>query len=185
MAHAILTAIGVDRAGLVDEVSGYILDRGGNIEDSRMVNLRGQFAMMLLVGGDEAVVRRIGDERSRLEELSGLHVDVRPAPEPPKATSGGATGTVGAAPQAMPLRFVATAVDRAGIVHRLSHLLREMNVNIESLDTRLTAAPYTGAPVFEVEAVLSVPRGTPVSQLRQKLGAAGDELNMDWELGPA
>jgi glycine cleavage system transcriptional repressor len=60
-----------------------------------------------------------------------------------------------------------------------------MNVNIESLDTRLTAAPYTGAPVFEVEAVLSVPRGTPVSQLRQKLGAAGDELNMDWELGPA
>ena len=184
MAHLILTAIGVDRAGLVDEVSGYILDRGGNIEDSRMVNLRGQFAMMLLVSGDESVVRRIGEERSRLEEMSGLHVDVRPAPEPPKAGATGAAGA-GAGSQAMPLRFVATAVDRAGIVHRLSHLLREMNVNIESLDTRLTAAPYTGAPVFEIEAVLSVPRGTPVSQLRQKLGAVGDEVNMDWELGPA
>ena len=44
MAHAILTAIGVDRAGLVDEISRYIFDRGGNIEESRMVNLRGQFA---------------------------------------------------------------------------------------------------------------------------------------------
>ena len=183
MAHAILTAIGVDRAGLVDEVSGYILDRGGNIEDSRMVNLRGQFAMMLLVSGDESVVRRISDERPRLQELSGLHVEVRPAPAPPKAGAAGAGAA--ASSQALPFRFVATAVDQAGIVHRLSHLLREMNVNIESLDTRLTAAPYTGAPVFEVEAVLAVPRGTPVSQLRQKLSAVGDELNMDWELEPA
>ena len=180
MAHAILTAIGVDRAGLVDEVSGYILERGGNIEDSRMVNLRGQFAMMLLVSGDESVVRRIAEDRSRLEELTGLHVDVRLAPTPPKAAATAAA----ASSQGLPFRFVATAVDQTGIVHRLSHLLREMNVNIESLDTRLTAAPYTGAPVFEVEAVLSVPRGTPVSQLRQKLGAVGDELNMDWELGP-
>jgi glycine cleavage system transcriptional repressor len=179
MAHAILTAIGVDRAGLVDEVSRYIFDRGGNIEDSRMVNLRGQFAMMLLISGDASVMARIGDEQSRLEELSGLHVDVRQSPEPPRAAS------PAAASQAMSFQFVATAVDRAGIVHRLSHLLRELGVNIESLETRLTAAPYTGAPVFEVEAVLSVPRGTPVSQLRQKLGALGDELNMDWELRPA
>ena len=179
MAHAILTAIGVDRAGLVDEVSRYIFDRGGNIEDSRMVNLRGQFAMMLLVSGDAAVISRINDEQSRLEELSGLHVDVRESPEPARPTSPVAGS------QSMPFVFVATAVDRAGIVHRLSHLLRELSVNIESLETRLTAAPYTGAPVFEVEAVLSVPRATPVSQLRQKLGALGDELNMDWELRPA
>ena len=52
MAHAILTALGIDRPGLVDEVSRFIYDRGGNIEDSRMVNLRGQFAIMVLVGGD-------------------------------------------------------------------------------------------------------------------------------------
>jgi glycine cleavage system regulatory protein len=85
----------------------------------------------------------------------------------------------------MPFRFVATAVDRAGIVHSVSHLLREMNVNIESLETRLTAAPYTGAPVFEIEADLSVPASTPVSGLRQRLAAMCDEMNIDWELKPA
>ena len=48
--HAILTALGTDRPGLVDEVSQFIFEHGGNIEDSRMVNLRGQFAIMLLLG---------------------------------------------------------------------------------------------------------------------------------------
>jgi glycine cleavage system transcriptional repressor len=83
---------------------------------------------------------------------------------------------------ALPFRFVATAVDRAGIVHEISHLLRGLNVNIESLETRLSPAPYTGSPVFEMEAILAVPRATPVNQLRQKLSALCDEMNIDWEL---
>jgi glycine cleavage system transcriptional repressor len=183
MAHAILTAIGVDRAGLVDEVSRYIFDRGGNIEDSRMVNLRGQFAIMLLVSGDEATIGKLRHEQVRLAETSGLQVDVRPSPEAPPA--GGAAAAGSKRSEAIPFRFIATAVDRAGIVHRISHLLRELNVNIESLETRLTAAPYTGAPVFEMESVLAIPRATPLAQVRQRLGAMCDELNMDWELKPA
>jgi glycine cleavage system transcriptional repressor len=176
MAHAILTAVGVDRAGLVDEVSQFIYDRGGNIEDSRMVNLRGLFAMMVLVGGDEATIGKLRHEQTRLAEASGLQIEVRPTPERP---AGAATSV---AAGALPFRFVATAVDRAGIVHEISHLLRAMNVNIESLETRLSPAPYTGSPVFEMEAILSAPRGTPVNQLRQRLGALCDEMNMDWEL---
>ena len=121
------------------------------------------------------MIGKIRDESPRLAEASGLQVDLRTAP-PPKAT--GATG-------AMPFRFVATAVDRAGIVHAISHLLREMNVNIESLETRLTAAPYTGSPVFEMESVLAVPKGTPLAQLRQRLAALCDEMNMDWDLSAA
>ena len=66
----------------------------------------------------------------------------------------------------------------------MARLLREMAVNIESLDTRLTAAPYTGAPVFEMEVVMAVPRSTPIAQLRQRLGSLCDELNLDWELAP-
>ena len=82
----------------------------------------------------------------------------------------------------MPYRLVGTCIDQPGLVHRLSHLLREMNVNIESLETRLTPAPYTGAPMFELDAVLSVPRTTQLSQLRQRLAANCDEVNMDWDL---
>ena len=177
MAHAILTAIGVDRAGLVDEVSQFIYDRGGNIEDSRMVNLRGQFVMVVLLGGDEATIGKLRHEQSMLAQLSGLQVEVRPTPDQPAALAG-----AGAAAGALPFRFVATAVDRPGIVHEISHLLREMSVNIESLETRLSPAPYTGSPVFEMEAVLAAPRKTPVNELRKRLGQLCDEMNVDWEL---
>src|SRR5678816_3446958 len=108
MAHAILTAIGVDRSGLVDEVSRFIYDRGGNIEDSRMVNLRGLFAMMVLVGGDEATIGKLRHEQSTLAERSGLQVEVRPTPERPPSPPGAAAS---AAAGALPFRFVATAVD--------------------------------------------------------------------------
>src|SRR3954453_13005846 len=124
MAHAILTAIGVDRAGLVDEVSSFIYDRGGNIEDSRMVNLRGQFAMMVLVAGDEATIGKLRHEQAKLAQSSGLQVEVRPTPDHRRSSAGQADPSAGA----LPLRFVATAVDHAGIVHEISHLLREMNV---------------------------------------------------------
>jgi glycine cleavage system regulatory protein len=140
---------------------------------------------MLLVTGDEAVIGKLRHEQTRLAETSGLQVDVRPTPAAPSGGTVGAAAAVAKRSDAIPFRFVATAVDRAGIVHRISHLLRELNVNIESLDTRLTAAPYTGAPVFEMESVLAVPRSTPLAQVRQRLGAMCDELNMDWELKPA
>src|SRR5688572_33187359 len=77
--HAILTAIGSDRPGLVDEVSHYIFDRGGNIEDSRMVNLRGQFAIMVLVGGGADTLARLGRELPEFSKRIGMQSELRPA----------------------------------------------------------------------------------------------------------
>jgi glycine cleavage system transcriptional repressor len=171
MPHVILTAIGSDRPGLVDEVSQFIFSRGGNIEDSRMVNLRGQFAMMVLVGGAEAVIGRLGADLRELSAQTKLQAEIRPAREAPAA--GG---------EALPFKLTGTGIDQPGMVHRVAHLLRDMHINIESLDTVLKPAPYTGAPMFEMEVILSVPKTTSLSQLRQGLAKVCDELNIDWNL---
>ena len=175
MPHAILTAIGVDRPGLVDEVSEFIFSRGGNIEDSRMVNLRGQFAMMVLLSGDEPVLDRLKGELVDLSRQTGLHAVIHAAREPDVAAGG----------HALPFRLTGTGIDQPGLVHRLAHLLRGLHVNIESLDTRLRPAPYTGAPMFEMELILSVRRTTPLAQLRQNIATLCDELSVDWNLDPA
>ncbi len=170
--HAILTAIGADRPGLVDEVSQYIFERGGNIEDSRMVNLRGQFAMMVLVAGNEPILARLRSEIWQLAQQSQLQAELRPATD----------ARAGASAQAIPYRLTATAIDQPGLVHRFSHLLHSMQVNIESLETRLAPAPITGAPLFEMEMILSVPANTLISKLREELGKLCDEINIDWQL---
>ena len=172
--HAILTAVGDDRPGLVDEVTRFLFEAGGNIEDSRMVNLRGQFAMMVLIGGTDAAIESLRANLPRLTQQTKLAAELRPAaPARP------------AAADAMPYKLTATAIDQTGLVHRLSRELHEHDVNIESLDTRLAAAPYTGAPLFEMELIISVPRKTQISDLRESLGKLCDDLNIDWNLEPA
>jgi glycine cleavage system transcriptional repressor len=174
MPHVILTAIGPDRPGLVDEVSEFAFSRGANIEDSRMVNLRGQFAMMVLLGGGDETIARLRQDLGSLDQQTSLHAELHEA----KAAA------AAAGVDALPFRLTGTALDQPGLVHRVSHLLREVHVNIESLETRLRPAPYTGAPMFDMELILAVPRTTSLSQLRQNLSKLCDELNVDWELQP-
>ena len=45
----VLTLTGPDRIGIVDRVTGLLLDRGGNVETSRMARLGGEFAVLMLV----------------------------------------------------------------------------------------------------------------------------------------
>lgn len=170
--HVILTAIGADRPGIVDEVSEFIFERGGNIEDSRMVNLRGQFAMMVLIAGESSAIEGIRRGIDELTRQSRLRAELRPAESDQPTASA----------HALPFRLTASTMDQAGLVHRFAHLLREMHVNIESLDTHLVSAPVTGAPMFEMELIITVPREKSLIHLREKLGQLGDEFNIDWEL---
>ena len=48
-ANIVLTLTGADRIGLVEEVTGMLLDLDGNVEASRMARLGGEFAMLMLV----------------------------------------------------------------------------------------------------------------------------------------
>ena len=58
-AYAVFSAIGADRVGIVDDISGLVSEGGGNIEESKMAVLGSEFAVMMLVSM----------ERSALEAL--------------------------------------------------------------------------------------------------------------------
>src|SRR5437660_12874039 len=75
MTYAIFTAIGSDRPGLVDQVSQFLFDRGGNIQDSRMGNLRGQFAMIVPVRGPDEAMAKIRPELGYFSHASQLHAE--------------------------------------------------------------------------------------------------------------
>ena len=173
MAHAILTAIGVDRAGLVDEVSRYIFDRGGNIEDSRMVNLRGQFALILLIEADDAALLSIRQSLPAFADTIGLRLTL-------------ADSTTAAGPlPGIPFKLKTYSMDQPGIIHRVSDLLREFGVNIEDLAARQESAPFAGTPLFLMEMRLTIPPKVSISTLRSKLTSLCDSLNCDVDFEPA
>ncbi len=172
----ILLAAGTDRPGIVDRISGAIFDASCNLEDSRMSILGGEFALMVLVTGTNDGLASL---RSRLEPIAselGLVCDVKPAASPDSETDAAA---------AIPYRLHAVAMDHPGIVHKITHFLKERDVNVASLESRVSHAPSTGTPVFSLELEIHVPADQSIARLRSEVQALAEEDNIDITLDAA
>lgn len=173
MSQLVITAVGPDRPGLVGEFSGHLFAAGANIADSRMVNLRGQFALILLAEGTDEALARIRRELPEAAARTGMVVTF--APE----------GGENRRPESLPFRLKTYSMDQPGIVHRVSSLLQKHRINIEELETRLESGPFMGSPLFTMEARISVPKAVQVRQLKRELDEVCDALNCDYDLEPA
>jgi glycine cleavage system transcriptional repressor len=172
--YLLITAVGPDRPGIVDEVSEYLATKDINIESSRMAVLGGEFAMILLASGEEGEMGRLAAGPEELAKKTGLQVFAKKTRAPKERDM----------PACLPYRVVTAGMDHPGIVHDISRVLHHFNVNIESMDTRVVPAPVSGAPMFTLEARLSVPAEVRIRRLRDKLEKLGDDLNMEIEFEP-
>jgi glycine cleavage system transcriptional repressor len=172
MSQLVITAIGPDRSGIASDFTGHVHQAGANLADSRMVNLRGHFALLALVEGAPDVLETV---KRRLREAGpslGLTFEFSAAP---KADLG----------KGVPFRLKTYSMDQPGIVHKITTFLREQGINVEELVTRLESAPFMGTPVFTMEVVMLVPSATKVKALRRSLEELGDSLNCDIDIDPA
>lgn len=168
-AYAVLTGVGPDRPGLVDEVAAYLAEREINLEESRMAVLGGEFAMIVLAAGAEAVIADLKKNLGQLGRATGLEFTLKPTRAPAARPT---------AP-ALPYRLVARSLDHPGIVHEITRLLHARHVNIESLETHVHSAPVSGSPVFALEAQLAVPAETKATRLLAELLEVADQFNLD------
>jgi len=168
--HVILTAIGPDRVGLVEKISEFISSRGCNIEDSKMAVFCGEFAVIVLISGDEARLAQVARDHRNLEGQTGLSIAIK-SPSP-RST-----------PEAfIPCKLTAACMDHPGVVHKISGVLSGLAVNIESMETKTYFAPMSGTPLFQLEAELAVPVRTNINQLRERLAEIQNEENIDIEI---
>ena len=78
-----------------------------------------------------------------------------------------------------------SGADRPGIVQAIASILAGRGINVASLESRLTHAPFSATPMFVLEASLQVPSKVVLSELRSELTATCDEENLDFRLEPA
>jgi glycine cleavage system transcriptional repressor len=176
MQELVITAIGPDRPGLVGKLTAPLYEAAANVADSRMVNLRGQFAVILLAEVPEKRVEAIQEQLLGVAESLGLTLTFRghEAQEDKWPT------TVG-----VPFRLRTYAMDQPGLVHRITDLLQRYGINVEELETRSQPRPETGAPLFSMELLMTVPSTVQIKNVRNELETLCDELNCDVDLAPA
>jgi glycine cleavage system regulatory protein len=163
----VLTIIGEDRPGIVEQVSDQVLAAGGNWEESRMARLAGRFAGILRVSVEAG---RADDLTARLKTFNpGLSVVVERSGEPAERAF-------------RTLRIELLGNDHPGIVRDISRVLAQQQINIEELETDVTSAPMTGETLFRARANLRIPPSVTLPSLRTRLEALAGELMVDLTL---
>ena len=164
----VLTLTGPDRIGIVDEVTGVLLERGGNVEVSRMVRLGGEFAVLMLVAMPSEGFTHLETALESLKD-KGYQITTTQAERPAAELR----------PGWLRYRIQVHGADHEGIIHQVSHYLSQHGVNIESMDSETTPAPISGSPLFAMTAQVVVPPELALAEWEAGLERIGTRLNVE------
>ncbi len=164
----VISAIGTDRPGIVNELSQLIVRNNGNIDDSRMTVLGGEFAIILLISAPQEALTKIAQilqQQANKLQLNILTKHTRP--------------DKGQTEQQIPYVVEVLAMDNPGIVYQLADFLSRRNINIQSMQTDRYPAPHTGTPMFAIEMIITVPQAIIINELRDDFLDLCEDMNLD------
>jgi len=164
----VFTLTGPDRVGIVEEVTGALLNLGANVETSRMARLGGDFAILMLVS---LSAEQLANLEPALEYLAdqGYKLTTTQTEKSPSAIR----------TRCLAYRIDVRGADHEGIVHDIAHGLSQKGINIESMETSTSPAPVSGTPLFSMTAVVAVPPDLPEDDWKVALAEAGHQSNVD------
>jgi glycine cleavage system transcriptional repressor len=170
--YLVISAVGADHPGLVNDLSRSILEHGCNIEDSRMTVLGGEFAAILLVEGKWNTLAKVENALPELQRSLDLTIVSK------------RTGARAQGEGKLPYAVDVIAMDHPGIVNNLAGFFAERRINIEDMATTTYAAAHTGTPMFAVHMTVGIPAETHIATLREEFMDYCDGLNLDAVLEP-
>ncbi|MCK9530342.1 MAG: glycine cleavage system protein R [Gammaproteobacteria bacterium] len=168
----VVSALGRDRPGIINDLAEQVLDCGGNILDSRMTVLGGEFAIMMLVQGNWNAIAKLEHLLPGLEKKLDLTIMARRTEEKKPG------------PAAIPYSVDVVSIDHPGIIYQLAHFFSSRNINIHDLYTDSYHAAQTGTRMFSANLTVSIPGSTHIGRLRDEFFEFCDALNLDAVLEP-
>jgi len=163
--------VGRDRPGIVAAITAGLLGVDGNVEDSRMTNLGGYFAVMLIVSiPDEQNLERV--EAALAFSCEGLGLDALSVNEIAPATVASAASHT----------ITVYGSDHPGIVHAITAELASLGVNVTDLQTRLTGAPE--APLYVMMLEIECGENASITDVEAQLGAVAERTSVEVSIAP-
>ncbi len=166
----VVSIVGADRHGIVSLLADRAQRYGANWAASRLTRLATEFAGTVHFEVPRENADALENALRGLES-SGLQIVI--------ARSDGAT--VPDSLRSVELELIGE--DRLGIVSRLTKILAERSVSIESIHTEIIRSGVSGKQTFKIEAHLLVPAALSVDVLRLELGTLASEMMVDIALG--
>ena len=156
--------IGNDEPGLVRTIADVVSQHGGSWLESRMSQLAGRFAGLVVVQTSDEKIEGLKAALSELKQISSIIEETENDPEIKNT-------------RILELNIVGP--DRPGIVHEVSLALEQHVANVVEMETYIAAAPMSGELTYCADATVEVPFEMDWQTLAEKLDAVGLELGVD------
>lgn len=163
--HLVITALGVDRPGIVNTITRHVSSCGCNIEDSRLAMLGDEFTFIMLLSGSwnaitliESTLPLKGAELELLIVMKRTNAGVRP-PMPDTA-------------------FIQVEVaDSPHIIERFTDLIDKHQMNVAELVSRITPAQHDLPPTLYIQMTAHSPTRTSGTTFELAFNTLCQELN--------
>ena len=165
----IITFIGDDRPGLVEQLASAIESNRGNWLESRLSQLGGKFAGLVLVSLPGEAGAALEAELKGLT-ASGLSVRVTPASSLPVAAGGRS------------ITLTVIGPDRLGIVREISRALARRQVNVVEMDSHVSSAPMSAEMLFHSRIDAEIPEHIDLDDLQETLDEIAENMTLEIEL---
>ena len=170
----VLSAVGIDRPGIIAGVARVLHAHGVNVADSQMAILRGHFTMTLVVTAPEGLdydalasdVAGVGDE------LGLEAIGVRPVEDAHALRQDSPDFVVGV-----------YGADHPGILAAVTAALAGMSANVCNLRTRLLGEE-SGSPIYVLVMEVALHEGRTEDELRAALEAVGAQEGVEVSVNP-
>ncbi|WP_412971207.1 glycine cleavage system protein R [Glaciecola sp. MF2-115] len=165
MQAMVLTLIGKDKPGLVDEIAKCIIDSEGNWLKSSFCQLSGQFAGFIEVMIPQ---EKQNDLVHACHQLAHLHITLVPSHAHEQSLNAKAIIQV-------------TGNDRRGIVSDITSVLKTFDINITEMTTNCESAPNWGSPLFTAKVTISVAKSMDLDKVKLAIEDITDDLMVEIE----
>jgi len=166
----VVTASGPDRPGIVARLTKRVLECGGNVAESRMARLAGDFTILMLITFDVTTARKAEQLQNSLLQIEGLQVSTRwTSDERERETQ----------PPRKFRRISLHGADNPGLVYNVTEYLFGHGINIENLETHTEEAPFGGTTLFMMEGLIAMPAKLSTSKLIHNLDTLQTTLGVD------
>ena len=166
----IMTAFGKDRPGIVAQIAQIIFENECNLEDSNMGRLADEFTLILLLSGQsDGIKDKLSKDFKRLEREKDIFVFIRPLDYSITDTKNNNSFCT----------IEVEGIDQTGIVYKISSLLAEHDINIETLKSQKKFSPNSGTALYSMVIKVKIPEGMSKDELDRKLDDLAEDLNVD------
>jgi len=167
-----LSAIGIDRTGIVSSISKILFELGCNIEDSTMTLLSGQFAVILLLDCPKNldILKLKSKLKTSLNELD-LSFFLTEVDKPIKSKKSFGEYIVSV-----------YGADKAGIVYNVSKYLADNKINITDVQTKISGKKDK---VYIMLLEINIPKKIKEKNIKNQLKELAKELDVEIFLNQA